>query len=166
MFTKETLDVIKTEVKRIKEQVISLLPTKISIHDREVSVKPTLIFCMIAGKICKLDLNQHRLITCAVPSLVNFRKRHKRKFKELFTRKTSRINTNKDLINRLLLTSDPFIANLHARPKTKRGKISNEVRELLEIRTPAPIEQDAILSDYSDTEESESDLEESDLDSE
>ncbi|GBM11348.1 hypothetical protein AVEN_13577-1 [Araneus ventricosus] len=52
MFAKETLNVIKTEVERIKEQVISLLPTKISINDMEVSVKPTLIFCMIDGKIC------------------------------------------------------------------------------------------------------------------
>ncbi|GBN09182.1 hypothetical protein AVEN_186924-1 [Araneus ventricosus] len=96
---------------------------------------------------------------------VNFRKKlkrrnkHNRKFRELFTRKTSRIDTNKDLINRLLLTSDPNIANLRSRPKTKRGKISKEVRELLEIRAPAPINQDAILSEYSD-------LEESDLDSE
>ncbi|GBO26461.1 hypothetical protein AVEN_127210-1 [Araneus ventricosus] len=51
--------------------------------------------------------------------------------------------------------------NLRSRPKTKRGKISNEVCELLEIRAPAPIDQDAILSEFSDTEESESDLEDS-----
>ncbi|GBN95109.1 hypothetical protein AVEN_203137-1 [Araneus ventricosus] len=87
------------------------------------------------------------------------RNKHNRKFRELFTKKTSRIDTNKYLINRLLLTSDPFIANLRSRPKTKRGKISNEVRELLEIRAPAPINQDAVLSESSD-------LEESDLDSE
>ncbi|GBO08970.1 hypothetical protein AVEN_208280-1 [Araneus ventricosus] len=69
------------------------------------------------------------------------RNKHNMKFRELFTRKISGIYTNKDLINRLLLTSDPFIANLRARPKTKRGKISNEVRELLEIRAPPPIDQ-------------------------
>ncbi|GBN36511.1 hypothetical protein AVEN_10573-1 [Araneus ventricosus] len=71
MFSKETLYVIKTEVKRIKEQLISLLPTKISINDMEVSVKPTLIICMIDGKICNavLDVNQHRPVTCVVPSL-------------------------------------------------------------------------------------------------
>ncbi|GBN31394.1 hypothetical protein AVEN_105315-1 [Araneus ventricosus] len=89
------------------------------------------------------------------------RNKHNRKFGELFIRKTSRIDTNKDLINRLLITSDPFIANLRARPKTKGGKISKEVRELLEIRALAAIHQDAILSESSDTEESESDLEES-----
>ncbi|GBM48721.1 hypothetical protein AVEN_248262-1 [Araneus ventricosus] len=94
------------------------------------------------------------------------RNKHNRKFRELFTRKTSGIDTKKDLINRLLLTSDPFIENLSARPKPKRGKISNEVRELLEIRAPSPIDQEAILSESSDTEESESDREESDLDTE
>ncbi|GBL68283.1 hypothetical protein AVEN_101541-1 [Araneus ventricosus] len=51
MFSKETLNDIKTEIKTIKEQ-ISLLPTKICINDMEVSVKPTLIFSMIDGKIC------------------------------------------------------------------------------------------------------------------
>ncbi|GBM99504.1 hypothetical protein AVEN_119782-1 [Araneus ventricosus] len=94
------------------------------------------------------------------------RNKHSRKFRELFTRKTSRIDTNKDLINRLLLTSDSFIANLCPCPKPKRGDISNEVCEFLEIRASAPIDQDAILSEFSDTEESESDIEESYLDSE
>ncbi|GBM64107.1 hypothetical protein AVEN_173261-1 [Araneus ventricosus] len=76
------------------------------------------------------------------------------------------IDTNKDLIIRLLLTSDPFIANLRSCPETIRGKISNEASELLEIRARAPFEKDAILSESSDIEESKSDLEESDLDSE
>ncbi|GBM84803.1 hypothetical protein AVEN_217789-1 [Araneus ventricosus] len=70
------------------------------------------------------------------------RNKHNRKFRELFTRKTSMIDTNKDLINGLLLTSDPFIASLRSRPKTERRKNSNEVRELLEIRAPAPIDQE------------------------
>ncbi|GBM51898.1 hypothetical protein AVEN_186185-1 [Araneus ventricosus] len=52
MFAKETSNVIKTEVKRTKEQVIPSLLTKISIHDMEVSPKPTLKFCMMDGKIC------------------------------------------------------------------------------------------------------------------
>ncbi|GBM41033.1 hypothetical protein AVEN_180940-1 [Araneus ventricosus] len=61
---------------------------------------------------------------------------------------------------------NPFIANLRSRPETIRGKISNEARELLEIRARVPFEKDAILSESSDIEESKSDLEESDLDSE
>ncbi|GBO33813.1 hypothetical protein AVEN_224181-1, partial [Araneus ventricosus] len=57
----------------------------------------------------------------------------------------------------------PFIAILCSRPKAKCGKISNKVHEHLEIRTPAPIDLDAILSESSDRKESESDLDESDL---
>ncbi|GBM56366.1 hypothetical protein AVEN_56181-1, partial [Araneus ventricosus] len=94
------------------------------------------------------------------------RNKHNRKFRELFTRNTSSIDKKKDLIIRLLLTSDPFIANLRSRPETIRGKISNEARELLEIRSRAPFEKDAILSESSDIEESKSDLEEPDMDSE
>ncbi|GBN16065.1 hypothetical protein AVEN_197256-1 [Araneus ventricosus] len=71
----------------------------------------------------------------------------------------------KYIIDSCILLIDPFIANLGTRPKTKSGKISNEVRELLELRALAPIDQDVILSESSDTEESESVLEESDLDS-
>ncbi|GBL76820.1 hypothetical protein AVEN_53480-1 [Araneus ventricosus] len=63
-------------------------------------------------------------------------------------------------------TAHPFIANLRSRPKTKHRKISNEVHELLEIRAPAPTDQDVYLSESSDIEESKSDFEESDLDSE
>ncbi|GBM00188.1 hypothetical protein AVEN_176422-1 [Araneus ventricosus] len=109
--------------------------------------------------------------------VINFRKRHKRpeisttgnlgnyslgKHEGWGKGKEGRIS-NKDLINKLLLTSEPLLT---CPSKTKRGKISNEVRELLEIIAPAPIDQEAILSESSDTEESESDLEESDLDSE
>ncbi|GBM70349.1 hypothetical protein AVEN_151486-1 [Araneus ventricosus] len=73
---KETLNFIKTEVKRIKEQVISLAPTKISINDMEVSVKPTLIFCMIDGKICDAVAGCESTQTCylygANPSEMNY----------------------------------------------------------------------------------------------
>lgn len=349
IFAKETVDVIKTEVNKIKEQATSLLPTKININDLEVSVKPTLIFCMIDGKICNAvaacastqtcylcgakpsEMNDERIIlqktvksdllslglsplhswigffecilhlsyrleikswqargaenktkvaekkkqvqekfkrelgllvdmpnqqtgntndgntarkffrnaekssevtgvnvelikrfhiilecinsgffinsekfykylketrelyireyswypmpvsvhkilfhgkhiidSCILPigqlseEAQEARNKHNRKFRELFTRKTSRMDTNKDLINRLLLTSDPFIASLRVPPKTKRGKISKEVCELLEMKPPDPIDQDATLLDSSDSEEYESEVENSD----
>jgi len=44
------------------------------------------------------------------------------KFREFHTRKMSRVDTNRDLLNRLLLTSDPFISgqrNLQCTEKTK-----------------------------------------------
>ncbi|GBO08969.1 hypothetical protein AVEN_208279-1 [Araneus ventricosus] len=75
MFAKETLSAIKTEAKRIKEQVISLLPTKICINDMEVSVKPTLIFSMIDGKICNAvdgcESTQTSYLCGAKPSEMN-----------------------------------------------------------------------------------------------
>ncbi|KAJ8720846.1 hypothetical protein PYW08_006311 [Mythimna loreyi] len=52
MIAKETVNVITTEVNKIKEQVTSLSPTKMIVNDIKVLVKPTLIFCMIDGKIC------------------------------------------------------------------------------------------------------------------
>ncbi|KAF2903874.1 hypothetical protein ILUMI_02292 [Ignelater luminosus] len=62
------------------------------------------------------------------------RNKNNRKYKELFTRKTSRIETNTDLLHRLLLiTSDHFIASLRAPSKTRHGKITPEVFELLEM---------------------------------
>lgn len=64
------------------------------------------------------------------------RNKNSRKFRELFTRKTSRIDTNTDLLHTLLITSDPIIASLRAAPKTLRGKISLEVQDLLEQSLP------------------------------
>ncbi|GBL72728.1 hypothetical protein AVEN_127961-1 [Araneus ventricosus] len=204
MFVKETSNVIKTEVKRIKEQVISSLPTKISINDMEVSVKQTLIFCMIDGKMCNAVAGCESTQTCylfgAKPSEMN----DERIMQKIFNRdllslglsplhswirffecilhlsyrleikswpargaeNENKVAEKKNQVQEKFKSElDPFIAKLRVRPKTKRGKISNEVRELLEIRALAPIDQDAILSESSDTEESESDLEESDLDS-
>ncbi|KAK9674988.1 hypothetical protein QE152_g40730 [Popillia japonica] len=51
---------------------------------------------------------------------------------ELYTRKTSRADTNTDLIHRLLISSDPVITNLRAPPKSKHANISLEVLELLQ----------------------------------
>lgn len=101
------------------------------------------------------------------------RNKHNRKFRELFTRKSSRINTNRDLLNRLLISSDPYIASLRAAPKTKRGKIKPEVNELLEIRIPIieceiPVDETDKDSDGSESESEDTDesFEESDEDSE
>lgn len=55
-----------------------------------------------------------------------------RKYRDLFTRKTSRIDTNTDLFNRLLISSDPYIASLRKAPKTKHSEVTPEVLELLE----------------------------------
>lgn len=59
------------------------------------------------------------------------RNKDNRKYRELFTRKCSRVATNEDLIHRLLITSDPFIASLRSSPKTYRQKLLPEVLSLL-----------------------------------
>ncbi|KAH9645939.1 hypothetical protein HF086_011401 [Spodoptera exigua] len=100
------------------------------------------------------------------------RNKHNRRFREHFTRKSSRINKNRDLLNRLLISSDPYIASLRAVSKTKRGKIKPEVNELLEIRIPIereiPLDETDRDSDGSESESEDSDesIEESDEDSE
>lgn len=42
------------------------------------------------------------------------RNKHNRQYRELFTRKTSRLDINTDLLHRLLITSDSFIARLRS----------------------------------------------------
>lgn len=52
-------------------------------------------------------------------------------FRLNFTRKISREKTNTDLMNRLLLSSDPFISSIIPLPKKKRALLSSEVQLLL-----------------------------------
>lgn len=59
------------------------------------------------------------------------RNKDNRKYRELFTRKSSRILTNTDLVHRLLITSDPYVTSLRASPRTKHSKILPEVLEML-----------------------------------
>lgn len=61
------------------------------------------------------------------------RNKDSRRYREQFTRKTSRIDTNVDLIHRLLISSDPLLATFRHPPKRSRGKITTEVLSLLSI---------------------------------
>lgn len=71
VFAKETADLIVTEVDKIKEQVTSLVPTKIVVNDMEILVKPILI----DGKICNAVASCASTQTCylcgAKPSEMN-----------------------------------------------------------------------------------------------
>ncbi|KAJ4428580.1 hypothetical protein ANN_24624 [Periplaneta americana] len=60
--------------------------------------------------------------------------RHKeyRFFREHNTRKTSRINCNKDLSHMLLISSDPLISSKRKLPRKKRISLGSEVLGLLE----------------------------------
>ena len=54
-------------------------------------------------------------------------------YREHFARKSSRVKTNQDLLNRLLCTSDPFIASLRktAGSNTKTKNLPSGVIDLL-----------------------------------
>lgn len=57
-----------------------------------------------------------------------------RRYRELFTRKTSRTDTNSDLIRRLLISSDPYISSLRKTIKKPTKTISRDVLPLLNIQ--------------------------------
>lgn len=60
------------------------------------------------------------------------RNKDTRRYRLQFTRKISRKDTNSDLINRLLISSDPYICNLRKAPRTKRGQLTPEILKLLQ----------------------------------
>ncbi|GBM83988.1 hypothetical protein AVEN_110120-1 [Araneus ventricosus] len=82
------------------------------------------------------------------------RNKHNRQYMELFTRKTSRINTNTDLLHRLLIISDPYIASLRAAPKSEKRKMDREMKKLLELSLS--YKEDSVIVSEDSSEESSS----------
>lgn len=92
-----------------------------------------------------------------------------RRFREHNTRKRSRIATNRDLLNMLLITSDPVINSLREVPKKRTGNLPPEVLDLIIPPPPVNIStnvattldnlslQDYITDDSSEEEFSDSD---------
>lgn len=64
-----------------------------------------------------------------------------KKFRESNTRKNCRVLGNQDLLNRLLITSDPLISSLRKLPPRKNSSISAEVLLLLEEHQQAPSQE-------------------------
>lgn len=54
-------------------------------------------------------------------------------FRLFFSRKTSRINTNRDILNRMIVSSDPIISSHRKTPIKKRRPFSAEVVKMLDI---------------------------------
>lgn len=54
-----------------------------------------------------------------------------RKYRLQFTAKISRLRTNSDLMNRLLISSDPFISTMRKKQTKKHRPLSDEVLQLL-----------------------------------
>ncbi|XP_028146043.1 uncharacterized protein LOC126891809 [Diabrotica virgifera virgifera] len=65
-------------------------------------------------------------------------------FREKHTRKISRISGNQDLLNRLLITSDPVISSLRQYPLRKSSNISSEVVSLLKAPSLESMEADSL----------------------
>lgn len=59
------------------------------------------------------------------------RNKHIRTYRENFARKISRIDCNKDVLNRLLLTSDPFLSGQRSVPKKKSKQFLKETIDML-----------------------------------
>lgn len=60
------------------------------------------------------------------------RNKHYRSYRQNYARKFSRIQCNQDVLNRLLLTSDPYISCLRKRKPSKSQPFMSETIELLE----------------------------------
>lgn len=64
-----------------------------------------------------------------------------KRFREHHTRKFSRTATNEDLLNNLLISSDPLISTLRPKQNEKNSKeIFNETKKLLKIYVEGPTE--------------------------
>ena len=67
--------------------------------------------------------------------------KHFRDYRQNFSRKFSREICNRDIINRLLLSSDPLLSSVRKRLKNKRNAISSEALEFLQPETLNELQQ-------------------------
>ncbi|GBM13224.1 hypothetical protein AVEN_214935-1 [Araneus ventricosus] len=107
----------------------------------------------------KILFNGRVIIEASILPIVSYseeaqeaRNKHNRQYRELFTRKPSRINTNTDLLHRLLIISDRYIASLRAAPKSKKRKMGREMKKLLELCLSD--EEDSVIVSEDSSEES------------
>ncbi|GBL93279.1 hypothetical protein AVEN_42709-1 [Araneus ventricosus] len=80
------------------------------------------------------------------------RNKHNRQYRELFTRKSSRINTNTDLLHGLFIISDPY--NSKFTGTSKKRKMDREMKKLLELCLSD--EEDSVIVSEDSSEESSS----------
>ncbi|CAG9840790.1 unnamed protein product [Diabrotica balteata] len=81
------------------------------------------------------------------------RNKHFRKYRVDFSRKFSRIDCNRDVLNRLLLTSDPLISCSRSKNKQKILPFSDEAKAILITATPNPNSLDDNTVEDDDDEE-------------
>lgn len=78
------------------------------------------------------------------------RNKHYRSYRQNYARKFSRIECNQDVLNRLLLTSDPFISCLRKRYPSKSQPFMSETIELFELEELDTEEDQSTSCAYSD----------------
>lgn len=108
---------------------------------------------------------QHALLPIGLLSeeAAEARNKHFRQYRQNFARKFSRELCNRDVLNRLLLSSDPLVSSLRPTRKKKMNPFSKEAMEMLIPAEPNPISDDSDSTEKSteDAEESTEDKEES-----
>lgn len=65
-----------------------------------------------------------------------------RQFRENFTRKTSRIDTNRDVLNRFLISSDPVLSSYHTYLPKKSPELHGDTKNLLKFLEQSPHQAD------------------------
>lgn len=73
---------------------------------------------------------------CQSEEAAEARNKHFRSYRQNFSRKFSREECNRDIYQRLLLTSDPLVSSERSLKKTSHKIFSSEVIELLEPAEP------------------------------
>jgi hypothetical protein len=74
------------------------------------------------------------------------RNKHYKSFQEHFTRKTSRIDTNIDLLHRLIVISVPVISSIRPHPSKKMMSLSSKVLTLLTCSNPITSEKTVMIT--------------------
>lgn len=85
------------------------------------------------------------------------RNKHFRQYRQNFARKFSRVDCNLDVMNRLLLSSDPLVTSMRPTPKRKTRPFTKEAVELLLPAEPAS--EDEAESDQGDIDSDQDDEE-------
>lgn len=107
-FSKFTMDTAKDYVELYPWQPMSPTVHKILIHSTSVIANALLPIWQLSEEAAEA------------------RNKHFREYRQSFSRKFSRTACNEDVLNRLLLTSDPYLSNIRPRNSKKKETFSKE----------------------------------------
>lgn len=116
-FSKFTMDTAKDYVELYPWQPMSPTVHKILIHSTSVIANALLPIWQLSEEAAEA------------------RNKHFREYRQSFSRKFSRTACNEDVLNRLLLTSDPYLSNIRPRNSKKKETFSKEAIFFLKLMT-------------------------------